>query len=748
MFAHNDQISLRQLKRLLVFDLFSISGLIIPHIAAVSTGKDGIISIVFATLYAIIYGYIMISFAKSFQGKYLDYSNENAGKIITFMIGFIYILKFIISCVFAMKLFGEIINETILEDTDPRIIILILLIVSAYASSKGFEVRARIAEILYFIVIVPIFLFLLLGLRKVDLTNLMPLFTRTPGDMVIGSYQVFITYSILEALLFTIPFIHFRKADITKGRKVYHYIVNAVSIIGILNVLIFIVTMGILGNIQTSQKLWSMVTIIQIVKMPGGFIQRQDAIILTFWMLCIYSIISAFFFYSTFIGKQIFKVENRNYLLVPFLLVIYGISLLPIETEQFYYFYEEYMKYIGIPLSIILPLIVLAIGKLRSKSKKGYPKKKIVNTVSLILVLFLVSTLTGCSEMAEIEDRNFIQVVGIDADNDNHITSFYVLPDLKALTEQGAEDPKKLVQKFENLDYWEIEENYSLENNKRLDFSQLKMIILGRETAQSKEALTEFLTYVQNNYEIGRNTLVFLSESSANDIISLNGDLEGGVGDYLEKLYRINLTNTGIEEITIGDLILAMNEGNLAINIPILKVDDKKVSVNGFGIFSENRVIYAANHEEGNFIDIANGYGKNKIFYLPSIEDKEKTEYVIKIKKVDRNITFNWNKGKPYASLFIECSGGVEKGFQDAGEYTVEANAKKIEDIKFRSTRLIEDGIKDIVEKLYEDYGLDFINLYRLTSYKKRSMWLDYKNKEKQFIKDLQIKVNVSVKIQ
>ncbi len=746
MFSDNEKISLRQLKRLLVFDLFSISGLIIPHIATIASGKDGIISIILATLFAIIYSYFILNFAKLSGGRFLEYSSSNLGKPLTFVIGFLYILKLLISCMFAMRLFGEIINETLLEDTDPRIIILIILIVSAYSASKGFEVRARITEVLYFIVIVPIFIFLMIGLGKVQISNLMPLFTKNPGEIISGGYGVFLMYSVIELLLFTSPLINFKKSDINMGKKVYHYVVKALVITGILNLLIFIVTMGILGSAQTGQKLWSMVTILQVIKLPGGFVQRQDAFLLTFWMLSIFTIISAFFYYITLIGKHIFKVPNRNYLLVPFLLVIFGISVLPIETEEFYYYFEKYMKYIGIPQSLVLPLLVVLIGKLRAKSKKS---KKAVMNASLIIFIVLTSVfLTGCSEMAEIEDRNFIQAIGIDSDEANKLTSYYVLPDLTALTEQGSEDPKKLVQKYEDKDYWEIAENYSLENNKRLDFSHLKVIILGKNTAQNQDALTEFLTYVQNKYEIARNTLVFLSESSANDIISISGDLEGGVGDYLEKLYRINLTNTGIEEITVGDLILAMNEGDLAINIPILKVKDKKITVNGFGIFSNNKVIYAADHEEGNFIDLANGYGKNKIFYLPDLNDKEKTQYVVKINKITRTIKFQWVDEKPTVNLFIESFGLVEKGFRDTKEESITVNASKMDDMENRTAELIKKGIVDITNKLYSEYALDFLNLYRLTSYYKRDMWFQYKDREEAFIRDLDFRVKITAKIQ
>ncbi|QHQ62396.1 GerAB/ArcD/ProY family transporter [Anaerocolumna sedimenticola] len=541
MFSDNEKISLRQLKRLLVFDLFSVSGIIVPRIATASSGKDGIIAILLAILFAIFYAWILLSLSKCTGGNYLDYSKRSVGSLLTFIIGILYIIKLSVCCIFAARLFGEVINETLLEDTDPKVIILLLLIVSAYAASKGFEVRARIAEILYFIVIVPIFIFLILGLNKIKFSNLMPLFTEGTVDILWGGYSVFLTFSILELIMFTGPMIKFKKSDIGHPGRLMHFITHAIVVVGVLDVLLFVVTLGILGRGETGQKLWSMVNMIQVIKLPGGFIQRQDAIILGFWMLSIFTIISAFFYYISFITKFIFHIPKQNYLLIPFIILLFFASVIPIETEQFFYYFEYYMKFIGMPQSILLPVFIVFIGKVR-KIKNSKP---IIKTLLFITTLLSVTSFTGCSDMTEIEDRNFIQAMGIDLNDSGELTVYYVLPDLKALTEQGSENPEKLILQLNGFDFWEIEELYNLEYNKRLDFSHLKAIIIGKELAKDQIKLTQFLTYVENKYELGRNTLMFTSDSTAKDIVSLNKELEGGIGDFLDRLYRINLKNNG-----------------------------------------------------------------------------------------------------------------------------------------------------------------------------------------------------------
>jgi Ger(x)C family germination protein len=497
-----------------------------------------------------------------------------------------------------------------------------------------------------------------------------------------------------------------------------------------------------------------MVNVIQIIKLPGGFIQRQDAIILGIWMLSIFSILSAFFYYISFIGKFIFHISSQNYLLVPFILLLFGASVIPLETEQFFYYFENYMKFIGMPQSILLPAIIVFIGKVR-KIKTIKPVKPVLKTILMITALTSVISLTGCSDMTEIEDRNFVQTVGIDYRN-NELTVFYVLPDLKALTEQGSQNPEKLVIELKGFDFYEIEELYGLQYNKRLDFSHLKAIILGKDLAADRTQMAQFLTYAENKYELGRNTLIFASDTSASDVISLNKDIEGGIGDYLDRLYRINLKNSGKKVVTVGDLVFAMNEENPVISVPLLKPNKKTLKTIGFGMFYHNILVYEVNKDEANYTDISNGYGKNILIFLTENQEEDLkeeksealTEYVVKINNITRTLKFSRVNNKPEVVIRLEGIGIIEKGFKDKGQTSNAANAAVIEEIERRCNQVIKTRVTANLDKITKEAGIDFMNLYRMTSYKNRKLWLEYANNEKQFLKDLSYTVNVDLKIQ
>ncbi len=746
MFAENNKISMKQLKRLLVLDLICVSGLIVPRIATVASGRDGAISIILATLYALVYAFIVLSLAKSMKGDYFVYSNENIGSILTFVIGLLYIFKFFACCVFAARLFSEVIKETLLSDTDNRVIILLLFVLSAYAASKGLEVRARIAEIIYFIILVPVVLFLLLGLAKVDITNLTPILTENTSTIMIGGYEVFLTFSVIELLFFSIPYIKYTSKDKKKGRKLSGYIGQALVIVGVLNLLFFVVSLGILGATGTKQTLWSMVNMIQVIKIPGGFIQRQDAFILGLWMLSIFTLMSGFLFYIAIISKHIFRVQKENYLLIPFIILLFAATAIPFNADEFYDYFSFYMKFIGMPQSILIPLFIVFIGKL----KILVTKKSVVRSIFILFTFASIASLTACDDMTEIEDRNFIQAMGIDYKN-NELEVNYVLPDLKALTGQSTEEPDSLILTFRGENFIRIEEEYQLRYNKRMDFSHIKAIVLGNDLAKNTDLLKEFIVYATDNYELGKNTLIFLADENANSIIKLNRDLESGVGDYLERLYHINLANTDKEEITLGDFIRGMNNENEVVRVPVISKKEKRIETNGLGIFLNYTLAYQVDDVTADYVELASGFAKNNRFFIKKNIDEE---YVIKVNHLRRQVEFSENNKKPFVTIKIEGQAKIEKGIVLSNDvptremfYSNETStarrslAKEIEDY---CNQEMQKKIIENMEDILKSKGIDYLNLYRLSGLKEPKLWKKYEGKMNDFISELEVTVLVN----
>ena len=591
-----------------------------------------------------------------------------------------------------------------------------LILISAYSASKGFEVRARITELLYFIVLIPIALFLLIGLKSVDISNILPLFTEANTSIIYGGYAIFITFSTLEFMIFSM---HFIKNDAVKSKpehkyndkqektlKIFkninlNYILNALVIAGIIDILLYLVTVGILGINDTKQKLWSTINMIQIVDIPGGFLQRHDALIISIWMLSIFTLTSGFFYYLLIISKQILRLRSQNYMILPYIILIFAACIIPIDTEVYFRYFEKYMMIIGIPGSIILPLLVLIIGKVRDyfqgiKNQKDYKVLK-----NIILLLFLPTLLisTACSDMTEIEDRNFIQSIGVDY-KDGQISLSLASPDLASYTEQGSSDDdakEKLLTVITANDFFQIEEKYLNEGNKRIDFSHLEVIVFGRDLLENKDVYFEFLEYIEKRYKISRNTLIFMSESSAYNILKTNSKLDEGIGGYLKQLYRINVINNGREEIKLQNLLLSKNEGNLVAKLPIITIEDDSVLVKGAAYIQNGLAAYEVDIKENDYINLVRGFANNSRLFIE--DELENVKYVLKIKEIQKSIEFEEKNNKPFMILRIEGKADLEKGLSD--------NKDRI-DIKLECNQYIHEQIVGLIEKISKEEKVDF----------------------------------------
>jgi spore germination protein (amino acid permease) len=367
MLAGNNKISATQLKKLIVFDIISISIMIVPEIASTGAGKDGLISILLSSILALIYGFLLLYFSKNVTTNYFSYSSEIVGRFLTFVFGILYMMKLFIFTLFAVNLFSNIINATLLPNTSYKIIVLSLIALSFYLSTKELEVKARLTELLYFVVLIPVVILFLLGIPNVNPSNLLPLFTNSSTNILQTGVYVFLTFSALDFVLFASPFAGKENYGLKKKNMLF-----AILTITFIHIIIFLTVVGLLGTRGAKQEVWSTITVLQMLEVPGGFIQRLDAIVLMFWLISIFSIIGSLFYYFRYITEGISRNRGGNWCTFLFAVIAFICSIWQIKTELLMNYFSIYLLYLGLPQSILIPLIIMIIANYKSrKAKKG-----------------------------------------------------------------------------------------------------------------------------------------------------------------------------------------------------------------------------------------------------------------------------------------------------------------------------------------------------------------------------------------
>ncbi|MDO5519033.1 MAG: GerAB/ArcD/ProY family transporter [bacterium] len=757
MYSENKKITLRQLKRLLVFDLFGVVSLVVPYIITTDTGYDGIPALLFGAVLVIVYLLILLFFMKNIKGSYLEFSTKTIGRVLTFIVCILYIFKFFTSIAMVTRIFTEVIRDALLPGYTTLTIAIPMLIAAGYLGVKGAEVRARFSEVLYFIVLVPIFLLLLLGLKDVDLANVTPIFTAAPINSIYGGFSFFLIFNALELLLFIKHYIAPDHKERSTISSIFSYSLQGLIIVFVFSLLYYVLTVGLVGDNAAASKIWSSVMILQLIKIPWTLLNRQDSLILGLWLISIFSILSAFLYYICTMMKRMFRIDNKLYLMPLIVVIAIIASVIPMDVEQYYEYYMRYITWIGLPQSFIIPIIILLVDRIRGavkpkpgSSQEEHPKamkeravkaaKKLSIFGALVVVLM---SMTSCSKAVEIQDREFVQALGVDYVN-NELTAYYILPDLAAISDQGSTDSDKLLRTFSGTDFYTIEEQYKLSAPKKLDYSHLKAIIVGKGLLENATVYKQFINYVENNYEISKNTYVFLVEGDVKQIIDFNKNVENGIGDYLDRLYKNNLASSEKEEISLGSLINEKNNTDEAMQIPLLTIQNKTLVIDGIGLVEDSHLRDVITGDDVVTTDLLSGYGENSRIFIHN--GSKYDDYVIRLNELHNNKSITVQNGKPMYNYYLQATGTVEKGMEEYASKSTEEKEKIYNEIHQIVDKLLKDKMTAQLTEVVTRKEIDYLNIFRLSRYKNAELYKFYKDNQLGFIKALQFNVHVDIR--
>jgi len=359
MFSLNDKISIRQMQILMMIDIFGAGVIMLPRKAAEAAGQDAWLSIAAATAAAVCAAYLMTSVGRLFpHDSFVKIASRLLSKPVGKLIGVLFIGKLLFNCALELRLFGGILSQTLLPHTPFTVVSAVMIAVSAYAAAKGYEARARIAQILFPIIFIPVIFVLLLGLFDVDLTNLMPVFATGPDKLAIGSVRAFTAFSGLELLLLITPFA-VRPFSVRKG------MIQAVMVSGAFMIFLTCVTVAKFGPFQTARLFWPIIEMMDLIDLPGSFVERQDAIIMSFWIISNFAIVNSCLFFSSILLRDVIGRGRHGLYIIMCMVVIFAVSFVKLDIGQADRAIDIVFYTFGVGFMIVLPIILLAAAAVR-----------------------------------------------------------------------------------------------------------------------------------------------------------------------------------------------------------------------------------------------------------------------------------------------------------------------------------------------------------------------------------------------
>lgn len=536
-FAQNESISPRQLYRLYVFNLLGVGTLVLPNNLA-KLGKYAFISIALGVFMAWLFMWI-VSEVRERRKTIYDRSIDKTKYVKILIYDLIIAVYELSQAAFLAWIFVKLIRDSLIPDESFTVVLLVIMAVCAYALSGGVECRARVYEVVFFFVLIPLAAMLLFAISDVRFDYLM-IKDRVGvdfgiADIFAGAYYVFAA----SISVFNILFVRERTASQIRGsvsKAIFTYA-------GIL-FLLYAVLLGNFGKYSLSEIEFPAVVLMSDVQIKGSFFKRADALMLSVWFFTLFSVLNMSLYYAVLRCENF--AENTGKIIFTFNKNRHSCSNKQFSSDKQKSHDKEKstMRSWCIIFVIAVTLTLAYILESGDEIVKKYLGFLLCIAIPVIVVLTIGLMLTGCSAV-ELEERCFPTLAAVDIvdvvshrdvsanENSGYIEFYYNMD--KSYEPEYADDIKTAVDSFEDR------------LSQKADTNHLKVILIGKTLRKDKAAYSDFMEYCKTSKKFPRNTYVCI----ADDI----NDIFDNMGDYYEQ--KINKENheDGEPIITLGTLL-------------------------------------------------------------------------------------------------------------------------------------------------------------------------------------------------
>ncbi len=493
--------------------------LLLPTMLADTAGRDGIFCILAGILSTFLYLKLLRYLLKGMKTSYPDFLKQKCGKVCGYVLWGGYFLYFILMASYTAYLFSTLMLNGLVENISFYLVLLLILLLAFYGMAGGIEGRARVYEMLFWFLMIPLFLMLFAACREVKPAYWSPVFVADGKEMLNGSYYVFFCYSMVSIVLFLKEYVSDDKKHISAAEK-------AVGFSGGVFAALYLILIGLFGVEALAQMKFPAVTMMSRVQVTGGFLKRTDAFMFSIWFFTLYAMLNSMVFYSGNLAAKVIRdcggyLEGKKRMLpyLILLLLVYGVAVLFYRNQQFLDRVTFLLWRIGTPFVVGVPVLLCLAGEKpnrgmeerSSKENKDERKnhKKKVRVVVLACFLFGCLFLQGCN-VAELEDKAFPVLLNIRDQDD-----------------------------FQNV--WL---NHEYAGNKEVDYNHLKVVLIERSFLEKEAEVEDMLSMLEQEKEVPWNAYVMTTES-CDRLAQTEGELDVLLGNYLEEL----LENTsGIDQ--------------------------------------------------------------------------------------------------------------------------------------------------------------------------------------------------------
>lgn len=351
-------------EAVVLITMSSMARIFLPFPGALveTAGEAAWISALAGLVLALFQVYLLYSVLKRHPGKNIvEVTGESLGVIGGTAANVIFIFYFIVVGAIFTRTFSEALLLSALPRTPISVVTTGYVAMALLGSYVGIEAMARSARVTYPFVVTGIAILLFSLIPHWDLTQLFPVLGNGPSGIIRGG----IAAGAVTEILFSAVI-----ANCYYGPAAFGKITARAMLMGYayLTLLEFILLATVLWSVAQEYSLpfYSLSRLIYL----GRYFQRVEAIFIIIWgyIGIVKVVITLYGAAVTMAGA--FRLPDYRPLIWPLALVMFVLSLLPPDLPTAVEIESVYIRLIAWLPTVIIPALVLAVGRLRNRRKK------------------------------------------------------------------------------------------------------------------------------------------------------------------------------------------------------------------------------------------------------------------------------------------------------------------------------------------------------------------------------------------
>jgi spore germination protein KB len=337
-----------------------------------------------AVLIAMLFGFILIWIYTEIQ-KY--YPEKNLADILTVILGkwlaipliLLYALEFFWIATLNFREFGELISMILLPTIPLSVILVVFMITAVYTLFLGYEVLARLGEIMYpLIVFFILSIFVLISLsNQVDITRLQPVLGDGIKPVLKAAIPALVNFPFGEMVVFLMYWRYVNEKQFIRKTAFFVTITIGILLSCVLALMVAVLDVPFVTN--STIPLYEVIKLINI----ADILTNLDSIATVVQFIGGFFKMTIHFYGGVLAIKSLLKINNEKWLIAIFGVFWTWFSIVYYPNLIFHrwvglkisitYFYSGFTVF-----EIVCPLLILMVIILKNKLRKQGMKQQIL----------------------------------------------------------------------------------------------------------------------------------------------------------------------------------------------------------------------------------------------------------------------------------------------------------------------------------------------------------------------------------